>query len=80
MIPSNVSFCRFPLYLYDNPNSLGGGLQLLKRKFRFKLEKRTSPNNASDEPLVDYSGRSLKMETLATVRDLESYLYKMVRL
>lgn len=82
-----------------------GGLHLLNRKLRFKLEKvpgsgTSTPlditaqaasssqhidpednNKVSDKSgLINYSGRTFKMEPLATVNDLEKYLLKMVLL
>ncbi|XP_076816720.1 E3 ubiquitin-protein ligase HECTD1-like isoform X3 [Clavelina lepadiformis] len=64
---------RLPLYLYDNPGSLTGGLHLLSKKLRFVMMKRGGGKTG----LIDYSGRNLKMETMATVQDLERYLLKM---
>lgn len=48
-------------------------MQTLTRRLRFRLQKA-----ASDTSLVDRSGRSLKMEPLSTVAQLERYLLKMV--
>jgi len=48
-------------------------VQILTRRLRFRLEK------ASGEScLIDRTGRSLKMEPLSTVAQLERYLLKMV--
>ncbi|XP_028141816.2 E3 ubiquitin-protein ligase HECTD1 isoform X2 [Diabrotica virgifera virgifera] len=63
---------KLPVYLYDTPGT-GYGLQILTRRLRFRLEKA-----AGDSTLIDRSGRSLKMEPLATVSQLERYLLKMV--
>ncbi|XKL65492.1 hypothetical protein PGB90_008912 [Kerria lacca] len=63
---------KLPVYIYDPPGS-GYGLQTLTRRLRFRLQKA-----ASDTSLVDRSGRSLKMEPLSTVAQLERYLLKMV--
>ncbi|XP_069704389.1 E3 ubiquitin-protein ligase HECTD1 isoform X7 [Periplaneta americana] len=63
---------KLPVYLYDTPGS-GYGLQILTRRLRFRLEK--APGDSS---LIDRTGRSLKMEPLSTVIQLERYLLKMV--
>nr|CAD7398862.1 unnamed protein product [Timema cristinae] len=63
---------KLPVYLYDTPGS-GYGLQILTRRLRFRLEK--APGESS---LIDRTGRSLKMEPLSTVAQLERYLLKMV--
>ncbi|XP_018579699.1 E3 ubiquitin-protein ligase Ufd4 isoform X5 [Anoplophora glabripennis] len=63
---------KLPVYLYDNPGS-GYGLQILTRRLRFRLEKASG-----ESTLIDRTGRSLKMEPLATVAQLERYLLKMV--
>lgn len=47
-------------------------LQILTRRLRFRLEK------AEGCSLIDRTGRSLKMEPLSTVAQLERYLLKMV--
>lgn len=63
---------KLPVYLYDTPGS-GYGLQILTRKLRFRLEKA-----AGESSLIDRSGRSLKMEPLSTIQQLENHLLKMV--
>lgn len=63
---------KLPVYLYDSPGS-GYGLQILTRRLRFRLEK--APGEST---LIDRTGRSLKMEPLSTVGQLERYLLKMV--
>lgn len=47
--------------------------QILTRRLRFRLEK-----GVGESSLIDRSGRSLKMEPLSTVAQLERYLLKMV--
>lgn len=47
--------------------------QTLTRRLRFRLQKASG-----DTSLVDRTGRSLKMEPLSTVAQLERYLLKMV--
>ncbi|XP_015591532.2 E3 ubiquitin-protein ligase HECTD1 isoform X2 [Cephus cinctus] len=63
---------KLPVYLYDTPGS-GYGLQILTRRLRFRLEKA-----AGESALIDRSGRSLKMEPLSTIQQLENHLLKMV--
>ncbi|CAL7934249.1 unnamed protein product [Xylocopa violacea] len=63
---------KLPVYLYDTPGS-GYGLQILTRRLRFRLEKA-----AGESSLIDRSGRSLKMEPLSTIQQLENHLLKMV--
>ncbi|XP_044007998.1 E3 ubiquitin-protein ligase Ufd4 isoform X5 [Aphidius gifuensis] len=63
---------KLPVYLYDTPGS-GYGLQILTRRLRFRLEK--SP---CESALIDRTGRSLKMEPLSTIQQLENHLLKMV--
>ncbi|XP_066599740.1 E3 ubiquitin-protein ligase HECTD1 isoform X2 [Prorops nasuta] len=63
---------KLPIYLYDTPGS-GYGLQILTRRLRFRLEKA-----AGESALIDRSGRSLKMEPLSTIQQLENHLLKMV--
>nr|XP_018669598.1 E3 ubiquitin-protein ligase HECTD1 isoform X3 [Ciona intestinalis] len=65
---------RFPVQLYDSPTSFNRGLHLLSRKFSFKMEYQCC---ADDSNLVDYTGRTLKMETLSSVDDLEQHILKM---
>ena len=50
------------------------GLQVLQRRLRFRLEKSSTEVGS----LIDRTGRTLKMEPLTTVSQLESYLLKMV--
>lgn len=49
--------------------------QVLARRLRFQLERAQGESS-----LIDRTGRTLKMEPLATVGDLERYLLKMVSL
>lgn len=63
---------KLPVYLYDTPGS-GYGLQILTRRLRFRLER--APGESS---LIDRSGRSLKMEPLSTIQQLENHLLKMI--
>ena len=58
---------KLPVYNYDS------SLQILTKRLRFKLER-----GPGESGLIDRSGRSLKMEPLATVKQLEKYLLKMV--
>ncbi|XP_043269545.1 E3 ubiquitin-protein ligase HECTD1 isoform X3 [Venturia canescens] len=63
---------KLPVYLYDTPGS-GYGLQILTRRLRFRLEK--APGESA---LIDRSGRSLKIEPLSTIQQLENHLLKMI--
>merc|ERR1719410_1026044 len=63
---------KLPGYLYDSSNG-GYGLQILTRRLRLRLEK-----GPGETGLIDRTGRNLKMEPLATVKQLEKYLLKMV--
>merc|ERR1719228_2653639 len=63
---------KLPVYLYDSSNG-GYGLQILTRRLRLRLEK-----GPGETGLIDRTGRNLKMEPLATVKQLEKYLLKMV--
>ncbi|KAI5744743.1 hypothetical protein M8J76_004851 [Diaphorina citri] len=63
---------KLPVYLYESPGSCFG-LQILTRRLRFRLERAASENS-----LIDRTGRCLKMEPLSTVAQLEKYLLKMV--
>merc|ERR1719410_610144 len=58
---------KLPVYNYDS------SLQILTKRLRFRLER-----GPGETGLIDRSGRSLKMEPLATVKQLEKYLLKMV--
>lgn len=61
---------KLPVHLYDSP--IGGyGIQILTKRLRFRLER-------SGDTLFDRSGRSLKMEPLTTVAQLNKFLLKMV--
>lgn len=63
---------KLPLFLYDTPGS-GYGLQILQKRLRFRLERASS-----ESTLFDRTGRTLKVEPLATVGQLAKYLLKMV--
>ncbi|XP_013098355.1 E3 ubiquitin-protein ligase Ufd4 isoform X3 [Stomoxys calcitrans] len=63
---------KLPIYLYDAPGP-GYGLQILTKRLRFRLERA-----ACETTLFDRTGRTLKMEPLATVGQLSKYLLKMV--
>jgi E3 ubiquitin-protein ligase HECTD1 len=63
---------KLPVYLYDSP--VGGyGIQILTKRLRFRLERAPS-----ETTLFDRSGRTLKMEPLTTVGQLNKFLLKMV--
>lgn len=63
---------KLPVYIYDCHGS-GYGLQILTKRLRFRLER--SP---CESTLFDRTGRSLKMEPLATVGQLAKYLMRTV--
>ncbi|EDW64541.1 E3 ubiquitin-protein ligase Ufd4 [Drosophila virilis] len=63
---------KLPLFLYDAPGT-GYGLQILQKRLRFRLERASS-----ESTLFDRTGRTLKVEPLATVGQLAKYLLKMV--
>ncbi|KAH8244435.1 hypothetical protein KR026_009855 [Drosophila bipectinata] len=63
---------KLPIYLYDTPCT-GYSLQILQKRLRFRLERAEC-----ESTLFDRSGRTLKMEPLATVAQLSKYLLKMV--
>jgi hypothetical protein len=64
-----------PVLVHDSPGS-GHGLGVLTRQLRFKL--RLHDDQQADNDMVDLSGRSFKMEPLASVRSLEKYLLQKV--
>jgi len=60
---------KLPVYLYDSPCT-GYSLQILQKRLRFRLERAEC-----ESTLFDRSGRTLKMEPLATIgQDLRSFL------
>ncbi|XP_037958310.1 E3 ubiquitin-protein ligase Ufd4 isoform X2 [Teleopsis dalmanni] len=63
---------KLPVYVYDAPGT-GYGLQILTKRLRFRLERA-----ACETSLFDRTGRTLKMEPLATIGQLSKYLLKMV--
>lgn len=63
---------KLPVFMYDAPGS-GYGLQILTKRLRFRLERA-----ACESTLFDRTGRTLKMEPLATIGQLAKYLLKMV--
>lgn len=63
---------KLPIFVYDNHGS-SYGLQILTKRLRFRLER--SP---CETQLFDRTGRSLKMEPLATIGQLAKYLLRTV--
>lgn len=63
---------KLPIFIYDNHGS-SYGLQILTKRLRFRLER--SP---CETQLFDRTGRSLKMEPLATIGQLAKYLLRTV--
>lgn len=64
---------KLPVYIYDGHGTGGYGLQILTKRLRFRLER--SP---CETTLFDRTGRSLKMEPLATIGQLAKYLLRTV--
>lgn len=63
---------KLPVHLYDSP--IGGyGIQILTKRLRFRLERAPC-----ETTLFDRSGRTLKMEPLTTIAQLNKFLLKMV--
>lgn len=63
---------KLPVFLYDSP--IGGyGIQILTKRLRFRLERASC-----ETTLFDRSGRTLKMEPLTTISQLNKFLLKMV--
>jgi E3 ubiquitin-protein ligase HECTD1 len=63
---------KFPVLLHESPGSRHG-LAVLSKQLRFQLQR-----HPSEDTLLDLSGRTFKMESLASVRTLEKYLYRKV--
>lgn len=63
---------KLPVFIYDCHGS-SYGLQILTKRLRFRLER--SP---CETTLFDRTGRSLKMEPLATIGQLAKYLLRTV--
>lgn len=64
---------KLPVFMYLDAPGSGYGLQILTKRLRFRLERA-----ACESTLFDRTGRTLKMEPLATVGQLAKYLLKMV--
>lgn len=63
---------KLPVHLYDSP--IGGyGIQILTKRLRFRLERAPC-----ETTLFDRTGRTLKMEPLTTIGQLNKFLLKMV--
>eukprot|EP00041_Stephanoeca_diplocostata_P036623 m.1344514 g.1344514 ORF g.1344514 m.1344514 type:complete len:2563 (-) comp24902_c1_seq2:195-7883(-) len=63
---------NLPLIIHDSPGS-AHGLEVLTRRLRFKLKC-----CEEEDQLLDLSGRTFRMEPLASVLTLEKYLLKKV--
>ncbi|VDN05396.1 unnamed protein product [Thelazia callipaeda] len=68
---------KFPQYLYDTPGGSSFGLQLVNRRIKLRMEQ-LNPNTPSQIQLLDRSGRTMKAEPLTTVKQLKSYISRMV--
>jgi len=62
---------KLPLYLYDTPATYG--LQMFSKRFRVQLQYQNQ-----NQLFTDRTGKSLKIEPLATVGQLKSFLSSMV--
>lgn len=62
---------KLPLFLYDAPFNYG--LQIFSKRFRFVIQYKNE-----QQLFTDQSGKSLKIEPLATVGQLKSFLASMV--
>ncbi|CAF3926904.1 unnamed protein product, partial [Rotaria magnacalcarata] len=62
---------KLPLFLYDTPSSYG--LQIFSKRFRFQLHYQNR-----QQLFTDRTGKSLKIEPLATVGQLKAFLASMV--
>jgi E3 ubiquitin-protein ligase HECTD1 len=63
---------KLPLFLYDTPSSYG--LQIFSKRFRFQLHYQNQ-----QQLFTDRTGKSLKIEPLATVGQLRTFLASMVK-
>jgi hypothetical protein len=65
---------RLPLLVHSSPGS-GHGLQVLTKRLQFRLRL-----HEGETTLRDVTGRTVKMEPLASVRTLEKYLLQKITL
>ncbi len=64
---------KLPLFLYDAPFNYG--LQIFSKRFRFQIQYKNE-----QQLFTDRTGKSLKIEPLATVGQLKTFLASMVNL
>jgi E3 ubiquitin-protein ligase HECTD1 len=64
---------KLPLFLYDAPFNYG--LQIFSKRFRFQIQYKNE-----QQLFTDQTGKSLKIEPLATVGQLKTFLASMVNL
>jgi E3 ubiquitin-protein ligase HECTD1 len=64
---------KLPLFLYDTPSNYG--LQIFSKRFRFQLHYQNQ-----QQLFTDRTGKSLKIEPLATVGQLKTFLASMVNI
>jgi E3 ubiquitin-protein ligase HECTD1 len=62
---------KLPLFLYDAPFNYG--LQIFSKRFRFQIQYKNE-----QQLFTDQTGKSLKIEPLATVGQLKTFLASMV--
>lgn len=65
---------KLPVYLYSASSSLLG-MSILKNTVRLRLQR-----EAGEDHLIDRTNEQFQVEPLSTVRELEEFLLKMVRL
>ena len=64
---------KLPLFLYDTPSNYG--LQILSKRFRFQLHYQNQ-----QQLFTDRTGKTLKIEPLATIGQLKTFLASMVNI
>jgi E3 ubiquitin-protein ligase HECTD1 len=64
---------KLPLFLYDAPFNYG--LQIFSKRFRFQIQYKNE-----QQLFTDRTGKTLKIEPLATVGQLKTFLASMVNL
>ena len=63
---------KLPLFLYDTPSNYG--LQIFSKRFRFQIQYKNE-----QQLFTDRTGKLLKIEPLATVGQLRTFLASMVK-
>lgn len=68
---------KFSQQLYDAPGGSSFGLQLLTRRFKFRMEL-ADPDHERQKTFYNYSNRTMKSEPLAIVGALRQHLLGLV--